>query len=312
MTARHKHNHVVDAVEALRFRDPTDAVKLKFLELFKSHRSPAKALKLYKEDLQQENKDNYFNVIADRSICPDVQWVYRLYYSTLKKGLNSDKHVNKDGIDCTPISTSKQISPDTPEIDQTCLSNKHTSETGQTCLSNEHTLETNQTCLSDEHTSETEQTCLSNEHTLETEQTCLSNEHTLETEQSCLSKKSVTIEDCEQKLSGVLNSIKLHLQRNPVIFADAINKFCSTYRSLKCERSKVSALYSFGRQKSYSPLRANRSTVTAIVQRKSTIKGQKCLRNRRPAINNFSAEHGYAMSKNPKFRIKDAFKVKKQ
>lgn len=291
MTARHKHNHVVDAVEALRFRDPTDAVKLKFLELFKSHRSPAKALKLYKEDLQQENKDNYFNVIADRSICPDAQWVYRLYYSTLKKGLNSDKHVNKDGIDCTPISTSIQISPDTPEIDQTCLSN-------------EHTPETNQTCLSDEHTSETEQTCLSNEHVLETEQ-------------SCLSKKSVTIEDCEQKLSGVLNSIKLHLQRNPVIFADAINKFCSTYRSLKCERSKVSALYSFGRQKSYSPLRANRRTTisvqpTAIVKRKSTIKGRKCLQNGRPAINNFSAEHGYAMSNNPKFRIEDAFKVKKQ
>lgn len=258
MTVRHKHNHVVDAVEALRFRDRTDAVKLKFLELLKSHRSPAKALQLYKEDLQQENKDNYFNVIADRSICPDAQWVYRLYYSTLKKGLNSDKHVNKDVIDCTPISTSIQISPDTPEIDQTCLSNKHTPET-------------NQTCLSDEHTSETEQTCLSNEHTIETEQTSLSNEYTLETEQSCLSKKSVTIEDCEQKLSGVLNSIKLHLRRNPVIFSDAINKFCSNYRSLKCERSKVSALYSFGRQKSYSPLRANRSTVTAIVQRKSTI-----------------------------------------
>lgn len=278
MTARHKHNHVVDAVEALRFRDPTDAVKLKFLELFKSHRSPAKALKLYKEDLQQENKDNYFNFIADRSICPDAQWVYRLYYSTLKKGLNSDKRVNKDGIDCTPISTSIQISPDTPEIDQTCLSDEHTSET---------------------------------------EQTCLSNKHTLETEQSYLSKKSVTIEDCEQKLSGVLNSIKLHLQRNPVIFADAINKFCSTYRSLKCERSKVSALYSFGQQKSYSPLRANRRTTisvqpTAIVQRKSTIKGRKCLQNGRPAINNFSAEHGYAMSNNPKFRIEDAFKVKKQ
>lgn len=278
MTALHKHNHVVDAVEALRFRDPTDAVKLKFLELFKIHRSPAKALKLYKEDLQQENKDNYFNVIADRSICPDAQWVYRLYYSTLKKGLNSDKRVNKDGIDCTPISTSIQISPDTPEIGQTCLSDEHTSET---------------------------------------EQTCLSNEHTLETEQSCLSKKSVTIEDCEQKLSGVLNSIKLHLQRNPVTFADAINKFCSTYRSLKCERSKVSALYSFGQQKSYSPLRANRRTTipvqpTAIVQRKSTIKGRKCLQNGRPEINNFSAEHGYAMSNNPKFRIEDAFKVKKQ
>lgn len=304
MTARHKHNHVVDAVEALRFRDPTDAVKLKFLELFKSHRSPAKALKLYKEDLQQENKDNYFNVIADRSICPDAQWVYRLYYSTLKKGLNSDKHVNKVGIDCTPISTSIQISPDTPEIDQTCLSNKHTPETDQTCLSYEHT-------------SEPEKTCLSNEHAMETEQTCLSNKHTLETEQSCLSKRSVIIEDCEQKLSGVLNSIKLHLQRNPVIFADAINKFCSTYRSLKCERSKVSALYSFGRQKSYSPLRANRRTTisvqpTAIVQRKSTIKGRKCLQNGRPAINNFSAEHGYAMSNNPKFRIEDAFKAKKQ
>lgn len=291
MTARHKHNHVVDAVEALRFRDPTDAVKLKFLELFKSHRSPAKALKLYKEDLLQENKDNYFYVIADRSICPDAQWVYRLYYSTLKKGLDTDKRVNKDGIDCTPISTSIQISSDTPEIDQTCLSNKHPPETDQTCLSDELTSET--------------------------EQTCLSSEHTLETEQSCLSKKSVTIKDCEQKLSGVLNSIKLHLQRNPVIFADAINKFCSTYRSLKCERSKVSALYSFGRQKCHSPLRANRSTKisvqqTAIVQRKSTIKSRKCLQNERPAINNFSAEHGYAMSKNLKFRIEDAFKVEKQ
>lgn len=252
MTARHKHNHVVDAVEALRFRDPTDAVKLKFLELFKSHRSPAKALKLYKEGLQQENKDNYFKVLADRSICPDMQWVYRLYYSTFKKGVDSDKHNIQDEIDYTPISTNVKTSPDNPETEQTCLSNE-----------------------------------------------------------------SVTIKDCEQKLSGVLNNIKLHLQRNPVIFADAINKFCSTYRSLKCERSKVSALYSFGRQ-SNSPLRAKKSSTTvsvqptAIMRRKLTMKGKKGLKNRRSVVNKFSSEHGYARSRNQQIKIEGSFKAEDQ
>lgn len=113
----------------------------------------------------------------------------------------------------------------------------------------------------------------------------------METEQTCAYVKPV-----------VVNSIKLDLQENPESFEGALSKFCSTYRSLKTQASRVSALYNFGRQ-SYLPLRAKkRSTTipvqpTAIARRKSNIKGRRCLQSGRPAKKNYSAEHGYAKGK---------------
>ena len=41
----------------------------------------------------EEHKENFYKVAADRSICPDGQWVYRLYYSVFKKEF---KEINQE------------------------------------------------------------------------------------------------------------------------------------------------------------------------------------------------------------------------
>ncbi|XDV11891.1 hypothetical protein PO909_000687, partial [Leuciscus waleckii] len=59
--------------------------KLEKLEkLFQSGLSPSSALNTLKYDLQEEQGDSYVHASADRSICPDVQFCYRLYYSIFK------------------------------------------------------------------------------------------------------------------------------------------------------------------------------------------------------------------------------------
>ncbi|XP_054278152.1 uncharacterized protein LOC128996731 [Macrosteles quadrilineatus] len=79
VTITHKHNHAINEAEALKFKDPREDIKDKFLDLFKSHHTPSRALYLHKQDLQEEYEDDYFKVAEDRSICPDLQWVYRLH-----------------------------------------------------------------------------------------------------------------------------------------------------------------------------------------------------------------------------------------
>ena len=81
----HYHNHNLGVAEAVKYRDSTEEVQKKFIELFKSQHAPAKALEIHKRDLLEKHEENFYKVAADRSICPDSQWVYRLYYSVFKK-----------------------------------------------------------------------------------------------------------------------------------------------------------------------------------------------------------------------------------
>ncbi|XP_014775784.1 uncharacterized protein LOC106873077 [Octopus bimaculoides] len=79
------HNHPLRAEDALKHRDVSEEVKVKFLELFNRGYTPSKALELHKYDLQLQHSDNYIFISADRSITPDLQYCYRLYYQTFKK-----------------------------------------------------------------------------------------------------------------------------------------------------------------------------------------------------------------------------------
>lgn len=79
------HNHSSDSAEALKFRQPSSEVKEAFLKHFLSGLTPAKAYHLYNSELQEHYKDKYYVANADRAICPDIKWVYYLYYQIFKK-----------------------------------------------------------------------------------------------------------------------------------------------------------------------------------------------------------------------------------
>ncbi|XP_064631784.1 uncharacterized protein LOC135489974 isoform X2 [Lineus longissimus] len=87
----HKHNHPINAADALRHRDVSETVADKLLDLIKQGYSPSKALELHKYDLQMEYGDDYVLKCADRFICPDLQFCFRLYYKAFKSKYGEPK-----------------------------------------------------------------------------------------------------------------------------------------------------------------------------------------------------------------------------
>ncbi|XP_035516707.1 uncharacterized protein si:dkey-75a21.2 [Morone saxatilis] len=80
---RNEHNH--GAYEAVTRCDVSGETIEKLKKLFESGHSPSSALDVLKYDLQEEEQDNYVYAAADRSVCPDLQFCYRLYYKQFKK-----------------------------------------------------------------------------------------------------------------------------------------------------------------------------------------------------------------------------------
>lgn len=79
-----RHNHPLNSADTLRRRDVSPQVRDKFLQLFAAGHSPSSALETHKCDLQMDDEDKYITQAADRSICPDIQWCFRLYYNVFK------------------------------------------------------------------------------------------------------------------------------------------------------------------------------------------------------------------------------------
>ncbi|KAL7396325.1 hypothetical protein ABVT39_004230 [Epinephelus coioides] len=93
------HNHNIHAPDALRHRDVGSKAVEQLTELFKAGRSPSSALNVLKHDLQVQFGNDYVNASADRSICPDLQFCYRLYYKIFHKeyicSAQDDVHVHE-------------------------------------------------------------------------------------------------------------------------------------------------------------------------------------------------------------------------
>ncbi|XP_063965028.1 uncharacterized protein LOC135156449 [Lytechinus pictus] len=85
VTLNYAHNHPLSCADALRRNDVSEATEEKLRSLFEHGHSPSSALDLLKDDLPEEHGDNYINASADRSLCPDVQYCYRLYAKIFKK-----------------------------------------------------------------------------------------------------------------------------------------------------------------------------------------------------------------------------------
>ncbi|RXN12611.1 hypothetical protein ROHU_029412 [Labeo rohita] len=82
---RNEHNHRLNTAEVMRWRDVSNDTIEKLQQLYKSGHSPSSALKTIKYNLQEEEGDNYIYAIADRSVCPDLQFCYRLYHKLFQK-----------------------------------------------------------------------------------------------------------------------------------------------------------------------------------------------------------------------------------
>lgn len=74
---KNEHNHSPNCEAALKHRDVCPEVRMKFEKLFKDQKhSPGSALITHIHDLHQELGDNIFDILTDRSKCPDKSWCY--------------------------------------------------------------------------------------------------------------------------------------------------------------------------------------------------------------------------------------------
>lgn len=72
---RNEHNHQeLSAGAVIRRNVSVDTIE-KLKQLFESGHTPSSALKVLKSDLKVEDKDGE---VFDRSVCPDLQFCYRL------------------------------------------------------------------------------------------------------------------------------------------------------------------------------------------------------------------------------------------
>ncbi|XP_029973832.1 uncharacterized protein LOC115407574 isoform X2 [Salarias fasciatus] len=86
---RHEHNHWLSRDEASRYRDVSSETVAKLKMLFESGHSPSTALHMIKFDLQEQEGENYVYAAADRSVCPDIQFCYRLYQKLFQRPYRS-------------------------------------------------------------------------------------------------------------------------------------------------------------------------------------------------------------------------------
>lgn len=93
----HTHNHVLDSLDVLKFREPTKEIKKKFGDMFLTGMTPAQALLQHKKDLEQQYGDEYFKIIGDRGICPNKSWVYNYRGICFKrKDRQLDEEISED------------------------------------------------------------------------------------------------------------------------------------------------------------------------------------------------------------------------
>ena len=75
VTLKQEHNHSLDCAEALMYRPVSDETINKLTSMFCNSHSPSSALNTLKYDLQEEHGEDYFYIAADRSVCPEIDFL---------------------------------------------------------------------------------------------------------------------------------------------------------------------------------------------------------------------------------------------
>ncbi|XP_073727890.1 uncharacterized protein [Misgurnus anguillicaudatus] len=79
------HNHNIFVAEALRHRDVGAKAIETLTQLFEIGHNPTSALAVLKSDLLAEHGNKYVYASANRTLCPDLQFCYRLYQKVNKQ-----------------------------------------------------------------------------------------------------------------------------------------------------------------------------------------------------------------------------------
>nr|XP_054753693.1 uncharacterized protein LOC129259425 [Lytechinus pictus] len=116
------HNHAISIPAALKFRDVNAETCEKLAELYRSGHSPAGALNLLEMEMQDESPDDFIIKSADRSLCPDLKFCYRLYYKIFQRAYGSS-----DGADMIASVEEKVIAKYNAEAGMTCAKMERTS-----------------------------------------------------------------------------------------------------------------------------------------------------------------------------------------
>ncbi|XP_011669803.2 uncharacterized protein LOC105440902 [Strongylocentrotus purpuratus] len=111
------HNHVLDIPASLKYRDVgEDAVK-NLQELFEQGHSPQTALTILHSDMQVDDPEGYITKSADRAVCPDLQFCYRLYYHIFKQ-----KYGAGNGQEMIDAIEERVFAPYNAEMGMKCVS----------------------------------------------------------------------------------------------------------------------------------------------------------------------------------------------
>ncbi|XP_025087192.1 uncharacterized protein LOC112559914 isoform X2 [Pomacea canaliculata] len=87
----HVHNHPITGnAKVMQHRDVSEDTIQKFKDLFARGHTPASALNMHKFNLHMEHPDNYIYLASDRSVCPDLSFVYKLYAKVFQKSYGAD------------------------------------------------------------------------------------------------------------------------------------------------------------------------------------------------------------------------------
>ncbi len=104
------HNHELENYEAKRYRVPNTEVQQAFLKMFEDGINAAAALKCFKDQIMQKCNDavDYLHAVSDRSICPDLHWVYKFYQKACERKFGSVK--NREALQSLKTFVSQQDS----------------------------------------------------------------------------------------------------------------------------------------------------------------------------------------------------------
>lgn len=93
------HNHRIKSAVTLFYRDPDQAVRDKFLELFKAGHSATQVVAAHKRDFMDEYEDDFYLACADRAICSDVKWAQNLLTTNFESdfGPSADDAMAEEG-----------------------------------------------------------------------------------------------------------------------------------------------------------------------------------------------------------------------
>ena len=84
ITLEYTHNHSIECASAFKYHKISSSTKEKYESLFKAGHSASSAHRAYKEELQQAHPQNYVKMFADRSILPELRWVFHAHEQYVK------------------------------------------------------------------------------------------------------------------------------------------------------------------------------------------------------------------------------------